>query len=111
MSQTPKFLDVGVIRQYNYAAENGETVTRYEVELKDKVDIFVEGRKVDFKRKEVGDKVYFTKKISAKPIEDEFVRINANEKLSSDAKADIIEKHKKRGSIFVLTIPPNNQQQ
>lgn len=111
MSQTPKFYDVGIIRQYTYTSDTGESVQRFEVELKDKVDLFYEGRKVDFKRKEVGDKVYFSKKLSAKPVEDEIVRINSSEKLTADAKVEMIEKLKKRNAMFVLTIPPNNQQQ
>jgi hypothetical protein len=111
MSQTPKFLEVGVIRQYEYKGDNGDIVQRFEVELKEKVDIYFEGRKVDFKRKDVGDKVYFSKKISARPVEDEIARINSNPKLDAETRASMAERLKKRGAIFVLTIPPNNQQQ
>lgn len=111
MSQTPKFLDIGVIRQYEYKGDNGEPVQRFSVALNSNVDIYVEGRKVDFQRKEVGDKVYFEKNISAKPIEDEIARINANDKLSLEAKTDMVARLKKRSAIFVLTIPPKAQQQ
>jgi hypothetical protein len=110
MSQEKKYLDIGVIRKYTVTGDNGEPVTRFSVKLKQNVDLYVDGRRVEFKKNEGRDgKTYFQKGISALPVETKIAQLQVNEKLSAQQKKEMIEGLEKDGAMFTLTVGPKQQ--
>lgn len=110
MSQEKKYLDIGVIRKYAFTGDDGNPVTRFSVKLKQNVDIYVDGRRVDFRKREGKDgNTYFEKGIPALPVEKKIEQLRSVEKLSDQQKKEMIEGLEREGAMFTLTIGPKQQ--
>jgi len=107
-----KFLDVGVIRHVQGKNNSGEEYSFLSIELKQNVDILVDGQKVDFKTFTVGDKTLQNKTVSISPVKESLDRLAdnlENGKISQEMHDGISEKLIKKNVKYTLGISAKNQ--